>query len=54
MGEGNQNIAQVALAQEGNQGGQSYWSWYGFGSESNGVPALSAGVRINVDILKQE
>ena len=30
-GTGNQAIVQVALSQEGN-GGDTYWSWYGFGS----------------------
>lgn len=29
---GNQAIVEVALTQVGNQGGQSYWSWYGFDS----------------------
>lgn len=29
---GNQAIAEVALTQVGNQGGQPYWSWYGFDS----------------------
>lgn len=29
-GIGNQAIVQVALSQEGNAGGQPYWSWYGF------------------------
>ncbi|MGC4019960.1 MAG: lysozyme family protein [Muricomes sp.] len=29
---GNQAIVQIALSQEGNVGGQPYWSWYGFGS----------------------
>lgn len=32
MGVGSQAIVQVALTQEGNQGGQPYWSWYGFES----------------------
>lgn len=27
---GNQGIVEVALTQLGNQGGQPYWSWYGF------------------------
>ena len=27
---GNQAIVEVALTQLGNEGGQSYWSWYGF------------------------
>lgn len=31
-GIGNQAIVQVALSQEGNVGGQTYWSWYGFNS----------------------
>lgn len=31
-GIGNQAIVQVALSQEGNVGGQLYWSWYGFNS----------------------
>lgn len=31
VGIGNQAIVQVALSQEGNAGGQPYWSWYGFG-----------------------
>lgn len=31
-GVGSQAIVQVALTQEGNAGGQPYWSWYGFGS----------------------
>lgn len=31
-GIGNQAIVQVALTQEGNAGGQPYWSWYGFGA----------------------
>lgn len=30
MGTGSQAIVQVALTQEGNTGGQPYWSWYGF------------------------
>lgn len=30
-GTGNQAIVQVALTQEGNSG-DTYWSWYGFGS----------------------
>ena len=29
---GNQAIVEVALTQIGNQGGQPYWSWYGFNS----------------------
>ena len=29
---GNQAIVEVALTQLGNQGGQPYWSWYGFDS----------------------
>lgn len=29
-GTGSQAIVQVALTQEGNTGGQPYWSWYGF------------------------
>ena len=29
---GNQAIVEVALTQAGNQGGQPYWSWYGFDS----------------------
>ena len=29
-GIGNQAIVQVALSQEGNVGGQPYWSWYSF------------------------
>lgn len=29
---GNQAIVEVALTQLGNQGGQLYWSWYGFNS----------------------
>lgn len=29
-GVGNQAIVQIALSQEGNVGGQPYWSWYGF------------------------
>ena len=32
-GAGNQAIVQVALSQEGNVGGQPYWSWYGFNSQ---------------------
>jgi cell wall-associated NlpC family hydrolase len=28
---GNQAIVEVALTQLGNEGGQTYWSWYGFG-----------------------
>lgn len=32
MGIGNTAIVQVALSQEGNVGGQPYWSWYGFNS----------------------
>lgn len=32
MGSGSQAIVQVALTQEGNQGGKPYWSWYGFES----------------------
>lgn len=31
MGGGNQAIVEVALTQLGNEGGQPYWSWYGFG-----------------------
>lgn len=31
-GIGNQAIVQIALSQEGNVGGQPYWSWYGFNS----------------------
>lgn len=31
-GIGNQTIVQVALSQEGNVGGQPYWSWYEFDS----------------------
>ena len=27
---GNQAIVEVALTQLGNEGGQPYWSWYGF------------------------
>jgi len=30
-GGGNQAIVEVALTQLGNEGGQPYWSWYGFG-----------------------
>ena len=29
---GNQAIVEVALTQLGNEGGQPYWSWYGFDS----------------------
>lgn len=29
-GIGNKAIVQVALSQEGNKGGQPYWSWYGY------------------------
>ena len=29
---GNGGIAEVALTQVGNVGGELYWSWYGFGS----------------------
>ena len=29
-GGGNQAIVEVALTQLGNEGGQTYWSWYGF------------------------
>ena len=32
MGFGNQAIVELALSQVGQQGGQPYWSWYGFGS----------------------
>ena len=32
IGIGSQVIVQVALSQEGNVGGQLYWSWYGFNS----------------------
>ena len=32
VGVGNQAIVEVALSQEGNVGGQPYWSWYGFDS----------------------
>ena len=31
-GGGNQAIVEVALTQLGNEGGQPYWSWYGFSS----------------------
>lgn len=31
MGFGNQVIVELALSQVGQQGGQPYWSWYGFG-----------------------
>ena len=31
---GNQAIVEVALTQLGNQGGQPYWSWYGFNSRA--------------------
>ena len=31
-GVGSEAIVQKALSQEGNVGGQPYWSWYGFGS----------------------
>lgn len=31
-GIGSQSIVQAALSQEGNKGGSSYWSWYGFKS----------------------
>lgn len=31
MGFGNQAIVELALSQVGQQGGQPYWSWYGFG-----------------------
>lgn len=30
MGVGNQAIVELALSQVGQQGGQPYWSWYGF------------------------
>ena len=30
--EGNQNIVNIAIDQVGNEGGQPYWSWYGFNS----------------------
>ena len=30
--EGNQNIVNIAKDQVGNEGGQPYWSWYGFNS----------------------
>ncbi len=29
---GDEQIVQVALSQVGNEGGEPYWSWYGFGS----------------------
>jgi len=29
---GNQAIVEIALLQEGNVGGEPYWSWYGFDS----------------------
>lgn len=29
---GNQMIVEIALSQEGNVGGEPYWSWYGFNS----------------------
>ena len=31
MGVANQAIVELALSQVGQQGGQPYWSWYGFG-----------------------
>lgn len=31
-GTGSQAIVEIALSQEGNVGGQPYWSWYGFDS----------------------
>ncbi len=32
VGIGNQGIVKIALQQEGNIGGQKFWSWYGFNS----------------------
>ena len=49
---GNQAIVEVALTQLGNEGGQPYWSWYGFDGVWNGVPALCHGVPTNADILR--
>lgn len=49
---GNQAIVEVALTQLGNEGGQPYWSWYGFEGVWNGVPALYLGVPTNVAISK--
>ena len=48
----NQAIVEVALTQLGNEGGQPYWSWYGFGGVWNGVPALCHGVPTIADILR--
>ena len=46
-------LVQVAKSQLGNQGGQPYWSWYGFESRQHGAPALSAGARTSVGIWRQ-
>ena len=48
-GTGSQAIVQVALSQEGN-GGETYWSWYGFDSRRMvclfcvGVPLINAAI----------
>ena len=38
-GTGSQAIVQVALTQEGN-GGDTYWSWYGFSSREEWCACL--------------
>ena len=48
--DGNQVIVEVALTQLGNQGGEPYWSWYGF--VWSGAPASCRGAPINAVILR--
>ena len=38
---GNQAIVEIALTQLGNEGGQPYWSWYGFSSRVEWCACLS-------------
>ena len=47
---GNQAIVEVALTQLGNQGGEPYWSWYGF--VWRGAPASCRGAPIPAVILR--
>lgn len=46
---GNGQIVSVALTQLGNEGGQKFWSWYGFDSHVAWCAALPAGVEIRQD-----
>ena len=49
---GNQAIVEVALTQLGNEGGQPYWSWYGFEGRVEWCAFMCLGVPTNADILR--